>query len=50
VETLPLREDEYDAQRDRLLAQLNRGVIRQVAAEWLDPTRIRDRNGFAFVQ
>lgn len=46
VETLPLRQDEYLAQRDRIYQQLNRSVVARASSEWFDPVRIRDRNGF----
>ncbi len=48
VETEPLREDVYEAEHRRLVSQIGRGAMVQAAGEWLDPVRIRDRNGFSF--
>ncbi len=47
VESIPLRQDEYEAQRSRIIAQIGRGAISRAVNGWLDPERIRDRNGFS---
>lgn len=50
IESLPMRVDQFEAQRGRLVAAVNRNTINRAVGQWLDPTRIRDRNGFAFAQ
>ncbi len=47
VETIPLREDQYDQERQRIARQLNSSVLANAASEWLNPVRIRDRNGWS---
>jgi hypothetical protein len=46
VERLPIREDEYAAQRLRIVNAAYRTVLVRAVSEWLDPQRIRERNGF----
>jgi len=46
VGNIPLRSDAYDANRERLVREINEGSIAQAVNQWLDPARIRDRNGF----
>lgn len=38
--------DEFEKERGKLLAQINRQAITQAVSQWLDPVRIRDRNDF----
>ncbi|MEE9295691.1 MAG: hypothetical protein V3W34_12115 [Phycisphaerae bacterium] len=47
VETIPLREDQYDQERQRIARQLNSTVLANAASEWLNPVRIKDRNGWS---
>ncbi len=42
----PMRQDEYDKERTRILNQIARVRISRVASEWLEPQRVRDRMGF----
>ena len=45
-----MRSDEFETERGKLLARINRQAITQAVSQWLDPVRIRDRNDFAPIQ
>jgi len=49
VETKRAAEDEFSAQRKMLLQQLSDARWRAAVTDWLDPARIRSRNGFALL-
>lgn len=47
VESTPVRLDEYGKRRDQLIAQASQESMSRSMGQWLDPQRVRDRNGFA---
>ncbi|NOT02113.1 MAG: hypothetical protein HOP29_15985 [Phycisphaerales bacterium] len=48
VERVPVRADAYAGQRPQVVRNFNEAEVGGSLSEWLDPTRIRDRNGLVW--
>lgn len=49
VERIPVRIDTYMGQRPQVVRNFNESEVGESLREWLDPKRIRDRNGLEWV-